>query len=259
MRPRRRCSIFRAAGASSGISSAPVTTAATAPRPMLRATRRASGSRRLRSGRRRSIASSARNAAVATKNVTRGPRFASSMAMSSKHIDRQRRATELSRELRQDTTPDLRRPRRIAGLSLIASASMGVLALYQTGPINQLPQAATTRHPPEPPLPFLDADRVDASAEAYAKFDTPDAVLGLASYGVTAVLAAMGGKDRASTAPWVVLALAGKVAFDALNALKLSIDQPVKYRAFCFWCLIAASATFASVPQVIPEVRKAIR
>jgi uncharacterized membrane protein len=172
------------------------------------------------------------------------------MAMSSKHIDRQRRATELSRELRQDTTPDLRRRRRIVGLSLIASASMGVIALYQTGII---------KHLPEPPLPFLDADRVDASAEAYAKFDTPDAVLGLASYGVTAVLAAMGGKDRASTAPWVVLALAGKVAFDALNALKLSIDQPVKYRAFCFWCLIAASATFASVPQVIPEVRKAIR
>src|ERR1041385_3133286 len=250
MRPRRRSSIFRAAGASSGISSAAVTTAATAPRPRLRATRRTSGSRRFRSGRRRSIASSARNAAVATKNVIRGPRFASSMAMSSKHIDRQRRATELSRELRQDTTPDLRRRRRIVGLSLIASASMGVIALYQTGII---------KHLPEPPLPFLDADRVDASAEAYAKFDTPDAVLGLASYGVTAVLAAMGGKDRASSAPWVVLALAGKVAFDALNALKLSIDQPVKYRAFCFWCLIAASATFASVPQVIPAVRKAIR
>jgi uncharacterized membrane protein len=164
-----------------------------------------------------------------------------------KHIDRQRRATELSRELRQDDTPELRRRRRIIGLSLIASASMGVIALYQTGIL---------KHLPEPPLPLLNADRVDASAEAYEKFDTPDAALGLASFALTTVLASMGGKKRPS---WIVLALGGKLAFDALNALKLTIDQPVKHRAFCFWCLIAASATFASVPQVVPELRQALR
>jgi uncharacterized membrane protein len=129
---------------------------------------------------------------------------------------------------------------------MIASASMALITLYQTGII---------KHLPEPPLPFLDADRVDASAEAYAKFDAPDAALGLASYAMTTVLAAMGGKKRPS---WIVLALAGKLGFDALNALKLSIDQPVKYRAFCFWCLIAASATFASVPLVVPELRQAL-
>ncbi len=156
-------------------------------------------------------------------------------------------AEELSRELRTASTPELRRRRQIIGLSMLASASMAVITLYQTGII---------KHLPEPPLPFLDADRVDASAEAYEKFNTPDAALGLASYAVTTVLAAMGGKKRA---PWIVAALAGKIAFDALNALKLTIDQPVKHRAFCFWCLIAASATFASVPLVVPEARQALR
>lgn len=170
--------------------------------------------------------------------------------MTAKHNDRQQRATELSRELRLDSTDELRRRRQIVGLSMIASASMALIALYQTGIV---------KHLPEPPLPFLDADRVDASAEAYEKFETPDAALGLASYAMTAVLASMGGKNRASAQPWIVLALAGKLTFDALTAIRLTIDQPVKYKAFCFWCLLAASATFASVPLAVPEVRQAWR
>jgi hypothetical protein len=36
---------------------------------------------------------------------------------------------------------------------------------------------------PEPKLPYLDADRVDASSEAYEWLSTPDAILGIASYG----------------------------------------------------------------------------
>ncbi|HEV2720887.1 MAG TPA: vitamin K epoxide reductase family protein [Thermoanaerobaculia bacterium] len=156
-------------------------------------------------------------------------------------------AEELSRELRNASAPELRRRRQIVGLSMLASASMAVITLYQTGII---------KHLPEPPLPFLDADKVDASAEAYGKFNTPDAALGLASYAVTTILASMGGKKRAS---WIVLALAAKLGFDAANALKLTIDQPLKHRAFCFWCLIAATATFASVPLIVPEARQALR
>lgn len=127
---------------------------------------------------------------------------------------------------------------------------MSVITLYQTGIV---------KHLPEPPLRRFDADRVDASAEAYEKFNTPDAALGLASYATTIVLASMGGKDRATTAPWIVLALAGKLGLDALTALKLTIDQARKQKAFCFWCLLAASATFASVPLAVPEALQALR
>lgn len=59
---------------------------------------------------------------------------------------------------------------------------MGLIAAYQMGLI---------RHIPEPPLPKLDADKVDASDEAYETLWTGDAFLGLTSYAVTATLAAM--------------------------------------------------------------------
>ena len=160
------------------------------------------------------------------------------------------RPEELSAQVRHGTGPYLARRRGVVGLSLAAAGSMGLIALYQTGIV---------KHLPDPPLPWFDSDKVDASAEAYAYFATPDAALGLTNYGVTMVLAAMGGANRASQRPWLPLALAAKVALDALGAGKLTVDQWTKHRAFCLWCLLAASATFASVPLVVPEARAALR
>jgi len=155
----------------------------------------------------------------------------------------------LSRQLRQGSGPFLTRRRGIVGLSLVSINAMGLIALYQIGIIEHLP---------EPPIAGLDADKVDASAEAYAYFSTPDAFIGLGSYAVTMGLAAMGGKDRATQQPWIPVALAVKVIFDAAQAGKLTVDQWTKHRAFCFWCLLAASATFATVPLAMPEARVAL-
>ncbi len=157
---------------------------------------------------------------------------------------------QLSRELRKGESPFLKRRRGIVGLSLAAAGSMGVISLYQMGMI---------RHLPEPPLPGLDADEVDASEEAYTKLSSPDAVIGLTSYGVTALLAAAGGEDRARTHPWLPLAMAGKATLDAAQAAKLTWDQWTKHRAFCSWCLLGAAASFASAPLVLPEARAALR
>ncbi len=164
--------------------------------------------------------------------------------------DTQKRAERLSHELQEGRAPSLRRRRRVAGLSLVAAGSMGVIALYQFGLI---------KHLPELPLPLLDADKVDASAEAYSKLRTPDAFLGLGSYAATAALAAMGGENRAREAPLIPLALAAKVGFDTFQGVRLTIDQWTKHGAFCSWCLLSASATFATVPLVIPETRAALR
>ncbi len=156
---------------------------------------------------------------------------------------------QLSRALRHGTGPELGRRRRILALALTASGAMGLISLYQMGIL---------RHLPEPPLPGFDGDRVDASEEAYEKLQAPDAVIGLTSYAVTALLAAAGEPDRARSHPWLPLALAGKVALDASQAAKLSWDQWARHRAFCSWCLLAAGATFAMVPLVIPEAREAL-
>ena len=159
------------------------------------------------------------------------------------------RPEQLSEQLRNGTGDSLRRRRGIVGLALTAAGSMGVVALFQTGII---------KHLPDPPLPYLDSDKVDAAGEAYAIFQTPDAALGLGSYAVTLILAAMGSKDRAIESPWIPLALLAKVLFDAAQAGKLTVDQWTDHRAFCIWCLISAGANFATVPLTLPEARAAL-
>lgn len=156
----------------------------------------------------------------------------------------------VSQELRTGKGNFLGLRRGIVGLAMVASGSMGLITLYQMGII---------KHLPEPPLPGLDADRVDASAEAYSRFSTPDGILGLGNYAVTMGLAAMGGQDRVQKQPWIPLVLAAKVAFDLSQAMRLFFDQKSKYHAFCSWCLLAAGSTVATVPLVIPETYAAIR
>lgn len=157
---------------------------------------------------------------------------------------------ELSQQLRNGTGAYMAQRRGIVSLSLVAVGSMGLITLYQMGVI---------KHLPEPPLPNLNADKVDASAEAYSRFSTPDGILGVGNYAVTMGLAAMGGQERARTQPWIPLLLAAKVGFDVSQAIRLFFDQKTKQQAFCSWCLLAAGTTLAIVPLTIPETLAAIR
>lgn len=121
----------------------------------------------------------------------------------------------LSRELREATSPHLDRRRRIAGLLLGASGSMALISAYYLGLL---------RHTPKSPLPWLDADRVDASKEAYARLERPDAVLGLGSYALTLGVAAAGaptGRGRAARACDVV---AGRPRGRAARPLRADAD-----------------------------------
>lgn len=156
----------------------------------------------------------------------------------------------LSQQLRLGSGEFLPQRRGIVGLSLLAVGSMSLISLYQVGIL---------KHLPEPPLPMLNADKVDASAEAYSRFETPDALLAIGNYAMTAGLAAMGEQDRARTKPWIPLALAAKVGFDTYQAIRLFRDQLTKHHAFCSWCLLAAATTLATIPLVIPETVAAVR
>ncbi|CCG01764.1 Vitamin K epoxide reductase [Blastococcus saxobsidens DD2] len=138
----------------------------------------------------------------------------------------------------------------MAGLTSLASAALGVVGLYQFGLLRRVPELS---------LPFLDADAVDASGEAYQQLKTPDAAIGLLSAGATLALAGMGDRNRARTMPWIPLALAAKTAADAGGGIYLFIEQVTKHRKVCSWCTVAAVAQVATLPLALPEARAALR
>jgi hypothetical protein len=157
---------------------------------------------------------------------------------------------DLSRCLRHGSGTFLARRRGAVGASLAAIGSLGVIALYQIGLI---------AHLPDPPLPGFDADKVHSSAEAYSLLAVPDAMLGLGSYAATAVLAAMGGPDRMTARPWLPLVLAGKVAFDVAQAVRLSWNEVTKQRALSVWSLFTMTATGVTALLVMPEAHAALQ
>ncbi len=127
----------------------------------------------------------------------------------------------LSHELREETSPDLRRRRWVIGLSMVGTAAAQLVALYQTGILKRLP---------DPPVGPFDSERVDASSYAYKRLQTPDGFLMLGSYAVTGALAAAGGKDRATEQPWLPIAAAAKTLYDAATTVRLGREESLKLR-----------------------------
>ncbi len=159
-------------------------------------------------------------------------------------------AERVSDALRRQDSSALSRRRGASALYLLAVAALGVVDAYQSGIIRSVP---------EPTWPGLDADRVDASGEAYRTLGTPDAGIGIASYGLSLVLLGAGADDRAEDKPWLPLLAAAKVAADALGGVYLFAEQVTKHRRICSWCTLAAAANVAAVPLVLPEARQAWR
>ena len=159
-------------------------------------------------------------------------------------------AEAVSDALRRGTSGFLDDRRRTAVLQLGAAATLGVVALYQFGVVRSVPEL---------PLPGLDAERVDASGEAYEVLRTPDATLGIASAGLSLVLAGMGGPKRHEEQPWIPLLLAAKSALDAAGGTYLLAEQVTRHRRICSWCTVSAGLLLATLPAVLPEARAAWR
>ncbi|MFU8853677.1 vitamin K epoxide reductase family protein [Micromonospora sp. SL1-18] len=113
------------------------------------------------------------------------------------------------------------------------------------------------RHLPELPLGVFDADRVDASGEAYVLGHTPDAALRLASAAGTLALVGVGPADRLRRRPWMSLLAVAKTAGDAAAGGWLFAEQVTKHRRLCGWCTLAAVANLAALPFTLSEARQA--
>lgn len=157
---------------------------------------------------------------------------------------------QLSHELREEQTPDLNRRRWIVGLSMAGAAIGQLVTLYQTGIVKRLP---------DPPLPYIDSNRVNASNYAYKRAQTPDAVLMVITYGLTAWAAAAGGKDRAETNPALPIAMGLKTIADTATNLTLAKEEWQENKAFCAYCQTASVLSMASVALAVPEMVRAFR
>lgn len=155
-------------------------------------------------------------------------------------------AEALSQWFRNGHDGFIRHRRRTAALSLLGIASLGAVVAYQVGLV---------RHLPDPPLNVFDSDRVDASGEAYRWGSMPDAALGMANQAVTLVLTSVGGPGRENRRRWLPILLAAKTLLDAASSLYLTAEQISRHRRLCFYCLIAAAASLATVPAALPEAR----
>lgn len=159
-------------------------------------------------------------------------------------------AEAVSDALRRGSGPFLDGRRRTALLQTGAAGALAVVGLYQFGVLRSVP---------EPSWPGLGADQVDASGEAYQMLRTPDAAIGIASAGVSLVLAGMGSAKRHEEQPWIPLLLLAKSLADAAGASYLFAEQLTKHKKVCSWCTVSAGLLIATVPAVWPEARAALR
>jgi len=159
-------------------------------------------------------------------------------------------AEAVSDALRRGAGDFLTRRRTLALLQTGAVAALSVVGLYQFGVLRSVP---------EPPLPGLDADRVDASGEAYAVLRTPDSALAIANAGLSLVLAGMGGARRHAEQPWIPLAMFVKCVADAAGGVLLTAEQLTRHRRICSWCTVTAALLVSTVPVALPEARAAWR
>jgi hypothetical protein len=125
-----------------------------------------------------------------------------------------------------------------------------IVGLYQVGVVRRLPDL---------PIGPFDATKVDASDYAYKRFQTPDGLMMVASYAMTAMLAAAAGRERAREHPLVPIALFGKTLYDTFVALRLGREEWKENRALCGYCQTATLASIASLALAAPEAVRAMR
>lgn len=156
--------------------------------------------------------------------------------------------SQLSRYLRTASDPELRRPRWGVGLWLLGAGVGQVVGAYRTGII---------RHLPDPPVGPFDSDRVDASDHAYRRASSPDGLVMVLTYAVTAWLAGAGGQDRARHRRALPLLMTAEVAVDVVTDLALAREEWRENEALCAWCQAATGMSIASLALAVPGARRA--
>lgn len=114
----------------------------------------------------------------------------------------------------------------------VALGTLAVVALFQTGAIDSLP---------DPPGKIFASERITLSKMAHP-MGIPDSLLGLGSYGATLTLLLL-----AEEHAWARRALGAKLVADAGAASFNAVRQVVRFGKLCSWCTGTALATAVMV------------
>ena len=159
--------------------------------------------------------------------------------------------SRLSRELREDTSPDLKRRRIGIALSMAGVVVGGAVAAYQTGLVKRLPEIL--------PGKVFDSSKVDASDYAYSVGQQPDAPAMIVNYGLTMMALAAGGTDRARQNPALPILAAAKAAGDFALCSAMAVMEWRENKKLCSYCQVATLISAATTALTIPEAVRAVR
>ncbi len=130
-----------------------------------------------------------------------------------------------------------------AALTIVSLSTLLLIAAYQTGLIDRLP---------EPRAKFLAANRIHRSKLAYPYFGIPDSLLGIASYTTTLSLLRASQRARGDSHPGARVLAGLKATFDVVSAANLTRKSWVTFRAFSLYSLMIAGATISVLPCILP-------
>ena len=154
----------------------------------------------------------------------------------------------ISRSLRTQRTPALRRQRQVVALSALGLLDFSMISLYQAGVIRHLPDLPGSR---------FDSDYVNASDEAY-QLGAPDAPISAVVFALNMVLATAGGSQKTGRHPvWEVL-LGLSLAANAGGAANYLVNMIREQKKICLYCVAGAGISFASLAVAWPSVREGI-
>ncbi len=128
-------------------------------------------------------------------------------------------------------------------LTLVSFPPAVYMAAYQLGYIGSMWDPV-----------FGDGTRRVVTSSVSRAFPVSDAGLGAATYLIDLVMTCAGDARRWRKMPWLVIVFGVLIIPVGIVSIVLVILQPVAVGAWCFWCLITASATLAMVPLAIDEV-----
>jgi uncharacterized membrane protein len=158
-------------------------------------------------------------------------------------------AIAIRNELRNGSSVDLDKRRKVILLSALGLIDFSIISLYQTGVI---------KHLPDLPYDFFDSDKVNAAEDAY-RFGAPDAPVSAMTYAISMVLASAGGSENVNRKPVFDLALGATLAGNAIGAVYYLYNMIFKQKKICLYCTTGAAINIASAIIVTPIVIKQVR